>query len=259
MCRLKPFGTDLLLDRPNRHLSNPHRPDPDDLSPDHLLVMLHRLPDRAKGCSRDLFGQAGSLHQIFDPLDHLTSAEPHMTGQIRFLHQADPHRFTMDQAAIASKRLQCMADRVAIVENAATIRFPLVPGNDFRLDLTGPLNHMDDRFVRQLQDRWHLLLQESEKLFVGDNAVLDDFSQTGNPFAARQGAEREGVDQDGSRLLKGPDQILAQPMVHTGLASDAGIDLRDQRGRHLHKRDTSLIDRGGKAGDIADDPAAEGQ
>jgi hypothetical protein len=98
---LKPRGTDLPLDRPNDHFPNPHWPYPDDLPPDYLLVMLHGAPEGRKGCLRDLFGQPSTLHQTSDPLDNVSPAQTHVTSQIRFLHQYDPDRFTMNQATIA--------------------------------------------------------------------------------------------------------------------------------------------------------------
>ena len=59
------------------------------------------------------------------------------------------------------------------------------------------------------------------------------------------------------RLVEGADQILALRRVDAGLAADGGIDLRQQRGRHLHEIDAAAQDRGGKAGEIADHAAAE--
>jgi hypothetical protein len=97
----KPSCTDLLLDWPNHHFPNPHWPYPDDPPSDHLLVMLHGAPERCKGCLCNLFGQPSTLHQTSDSFDNLSPAQAHVTSQIRFLHQSDPDRFTMDQPAIA--------------------------------------------------------------------------------------------------------------------------------------------------------------
>ena len=45
--------------------------------------------------------------------------------------------------------------------------------------------------------------------------------------------------------------------VDARLAADGGIDLRQQRGRHLHEIHAAPHDAGGEAGQIADDAAAE--
>ena len=58
--------------------------------------------------------------------------------------------------------------------------------------------------------------------------------------------------------MEGADQVLALRRVDAGLAADRGIDLRQQRGRHLHEAHAAAQDAGGKAGEIADDAAAQG-
>ncbi len=46
--------------------------------------------------------------------------------------------------------------------------------------------------------------------------------------------------------------------IDTGLAADAGIDLRQQRGRHLHEIHPATRYTGGETRQIADNAAAEG-
>jgi hypothetical protein len=58
--------------------------------------------------------------------------------------------------------------------------------------------------------------------------------------------------------MKRADQILSDNVVHAGLAADCGVDLRQQRRRHLHVGNTSQIRGGCESGDIADDAATEG-
>ena len=70
--------------------------------------------------------------------------------------------------------------------------------------------------------------------------------------------KRVDVDHDQARLVEGADEVLAGRMVDAGLAADAGVDLRQQRGRHLHERHAAHEGRGGEAGQVADDAAAEG-
>ena len=45
--------------------------------------------------------------------------------------------------------------------------------------------------------------------------------------------------------------------IDPGLAADRGVDLRQQRSRHLHKIDAAAQDRSRKAGEIADHATAE--
>src|SRR5215475_3896000 len=53
------------------------------------------------------------------------------------------------------------------------------------------------------------------------------------------------------------DEVLAVAGIDCGLAADRGIDLRKQRGGYLHIVETAAHNRGGKAGEVADDAAAE--
>ena len=57
--------------------------------------------------------------------------------------------------------------------------------------------------------------------------------------------------------MKRAEQILAVRRIDSGLAADRGIDLRQQRGRHLHEIDAAAQDRRGKAREVADHAAAE--
>jgi hypothetical protein len=86
MLALEPCGTDLLLDRTDHHFPNPHRPHPNNLPTDNLLVMLHGAPDGRKGRSRDLVGQPGALHQTPDSFHNVSTAQTHVISQIRFLY-----------------------------------------------------------------------------------------------------------------------------------------------------------------------------
>lgn len=103
MLRMKPLGADLLLDRANDHLANPHRPYPNNLTSNHFLVMLHGAPDGFKGRLSHLFGQPSLLHKTPNPFDYLITTQTHMTSQVCLLYQPNPNCFTMDQPTIATK------------------------------------------------------------------------------------------------------------------------------------------------------------
>ena len=70
-------------------------------------------------------------------------------------------------------------------------------------------------------------------------------------------ASVRGVADHESRLVERADQVLAAGMVDAGLAADGRIDLREQRGRHLHERDAALVAGRREPGQIAHHPAAE--
>ena len=65
------------------------------------------------------------------------------------------------------------------------------------------------------------------------------------------------VSHDQRRLMERADQILAEPVVDAGLAADAGVDLRQQRRRHLDDRDAAQERRRDEADHVADHAAAD--
>ncbi len=88
--------------------------------------------------------------------------------------------------------------------------------------------------------------------------------RTWRPRHSRRGTARgdsvsstRGIGDDQDRLMEGAEQVLALRRVDAGLAADRGIDLRQQRGRHLHEIDAAAHDRRRKAGEIADHAAAQ--
>ncbi len=58
--------------------------------------------------------------------------------------------------------------------------------------------------------------------------------------------------------MEGADQVLAERGVDAGLAADRAVDLGQQTRRDLHEIDAAQQGRRGKAGQIADDAAAQG-
>ena len=57
--------------------------------------------------------------------------------------------------------------------------------------------------------------------------------------------------------MERPDEVLALGEVHARLAPDGGVDLREQRRRHLHDRNASVVHGGRESRHVADDTAAE--
>ena len=96
-----------------------------------------------------------------------------------------------------------------------------------------------------------------EEIRVVDQAIFDDFGIAGAGFAGRQAVERGGVDQDQRGLVEAADQIFARAGVDRGLAADRRIDLGQQGGGQLHEMAAALEDGGGKADEVANDPAAQ--
>jgi hypothetical protein len=59
------------------------------------------------------------------------------------------------------------------------------------------------------------------------------------------------------RLIEGADHVLAERVVDRGLAAHRGVDLRQQRGRHLDEGHAALVAGRGEAAHVAHHAAAE--
>src|SRR5512147_956606 len=152
-----------------------------------------------------------------------------------------------------------MSDRVAIVEDTPPVRLPLVRCNHVSFDFAGPLHYCDDNFWLSLEQTGHLPLKIRKKPLIGDNAILDDLRQTGNPLTHRQSPKRQRINPYFLGLVERPDQILTKPMIDSCLSPDARIRLGDEGGWNLNKRDAALINRRRKSCHIADHASAKCQ
>ncbi len=78
-----------------------------------------------------------------------------------------------------------MSDRMSIIKNAPSIRLPLVLRHDLGFDLARSHDGLDYRVFFQFQDFRHRFFKQRKKRFIRDDAVFDDFGQSGYPLAAR--------------------------------------------------------------------------
>ena len=108
------------------------------------------------------------------------------------------------------------------------------------------------------QNLFHIGLEPVHERRVEREAVLDHLGEPGAQLAVGQRVERGHVRDHRARLMEGADHVLAARVVDRGLAADRGVDLREQRGRHLHESDAALVDRRGESGQVADHAAAQG-
>ena len=87
--------------------------------------------------------------------------------------------------------------------------------------------------------------------------VLGQLPQAAGPLTRRQRREGRCVADDCRRLPVRPDQVLPLGQVHSGLAADRRVDLGQEGGGDVHHRDPAVVHRGGEAGDVGHDPAAD--
>ena len=108
------------------------------------------------------------------------------------------------------------------------------------------------------EHRRPIRFEPGEERRIAEQPVFHHLGIARAELARAQGREHGDVGEHQARLVEGADQVLALPGVDAGLAADRGIDLGQQRGRHLHDADAAPQDAGGEAGQVADHAAAKG-
>ena len=133
----------------------------------------------------------------------------------------------MQPARIARRRLDRVPESVAEVEEGAFTVLVLVASDDLRLDFAGSADHMLKRLGVAREQRIDMRFEPRKQERIADQAVFDDLGKPGDELALWQRCERLDIDDDGTRLVKCADEILASRMVHAGLAAYRGIHLRE--------------------------------
>ena len=167
----------------------------------------------------------------------------------------------MEKAArIAAFRFQRVSECVAEIEQRACAgRLTLIRGDDARLRLDRASDGLGAQgFVAGQQGR-AIRLAPFEEGGIVDQPVFHHLGIACAQLARGQGGKRADIGQHQRGLVERADQVLACARVDRGLAADAGIDLRQQRGGKLDEAAAALEHRGGETGQIADHPAAKGQ
>ena len=74
--------------------------------------------------------------------------------------------------------------------------------------------------LTQLEQWLDRFFQPGEERLVADHRALDDFCNPGPHLTQRQGRQGFRIGNDGARLMKCADEVLAARMVHPGLSTD---------------------------------------
>src|SRR4029077_6797114 len=118
-----------------------------------------------------------------------------------------------------------MADGVTEIEYRAILIFTLVFLDHPRFDGAASRYHLHQQLLVQAYQSSVFFLQETKQGRVFDVSVFYDFGESRDQLATRQRLEHLNVDQDQSRLIKGPNQILPILMIDSSLTPHAGIHL----------------------------------
>ena len=166
-------------------------------------------------------------------------------------------RFAVPEPAVPARGFDGVPYRMPEVERAPEAPLALVRRDDRRLDPTRFADDGDERRDLALDDRPEVAAHPLEQLAARDDAVLDDFVQSGPELAPGERVEQLRVGDDHDWLVERPDQVLAQRMVDADLAADRAVDLGQQGGRRLDQPHAAQQGRRRETGHVAHHAAPE--
>jgi len=220
----------------------------------NLFIPPHRGKDRIIGhvfseCGRQAVGrQRGE-----DALSRRRIEAGFLNREARRGDESEADRFAVEEATIASGRLDPVTDGVSEVQQGAGPGgFALVFFDDggFDRDIPG------DKFDKVLANGG-FRLDEIKQGSVADRGMFDDFGEPLVEFPLGERVEGGDVGDDESRLVKGSEQVFTLGRIHPGLASDRAVDLAYDRRRDLHAGNAALENGGGESGEVAHNAPAE--
>ena len=134
--------------------------------------------------------------------------------------------------------------------------FALVQSHHRRLDGARLRDDRHQRIGFARENGVYLSCDAVEERTARGHAVFDHFVESRPELATRQRLQQGGIDGDHRRMVERSDQVLAERMVDAHFAADRAVDLRQERGRHLHQWQTAQVPSGNEASHIADDASA---
>ena len=146
---------------------------------------------------------------------------------------------------------------VPVVEDLPQRRFLLVGSHHRCLDFDGPADQHGQHRAQRVQRCLWVGLDQLQYHRIGDETGLDHLGHACHQLVAGQRLQHRQVNDDGGGLMERPDQVLPGAGVDTGLATDGGVDHRQQCGRHVNDVHPAQPGGRGKSGDIGGGTAAK--
>ena len=177
-----------------------------------------------------------------------SSSAPHPLD-LRRAHAADrrdiaaamsipaPTASPCSQLAVLGGRFDRVTEGVAEIQHRALALLALIARDDLGLDLAGAPDRVPQGRGLARQQPLHMASSQAKNAASRIRPYLMTSASPARSSRPGQGREGVGVGDHGRRLMKRPDQVLPARVIDTSLAADGGVDLREQRGRHLHVGD----------------------
>ena len=125
-----------------------------------------------------------------------------------------------------------------------------------RLDLATALDRFPNSGGLTGKESVDIGFDPVQKRHVGNRPAFEASSQPGAELPGRKRFKKIQSAHHQLRLIKRATHIFAQRVVDSRYAAHSRVNLRQQRGRHLHKRHAAHVTDSSKTRHIADHTAA---
>src|SRR5581483_3754723 len=150
-----------------------------------------------------------------------------------------------------------MTDSMAEIQHTSEAALAFIGGDDFRFQFNA-LGDQVFQFRRiSLEDVVSLCFKASKQFRLTDHATFDGLIKARSKLSFWKRGEHLGVNQNRTRLVKGPDQVLPGLEIHACLTANRRVHLRQNGCRDLNDVDPAHVDGGEEPGYIADNPTAQ--
>src|SRR5215831_7404464 len=140
----------------------------------------------------------------------------------------------MQKLSIAGSGFQSVANRVAIVQDAAQVGFCFIRRDHFSLHSYGIDDDSFQSPAVTAKNLRRLLAHEFKERSIANHSTFQGLEQAGPELPIIQRGKQFRIHQHHPWLMKSSDQILAGAEVDPGLSSDAGIHLGQECGWNLY-------------------------
>ncbi len=159
------------------------------------------------------------------------------------VHQPDRHRLAMTEF-VGACRLECVAERVAVVQDRPTSALAFVFGHDVGLDPDTGSYPIDQR--------------QGVEVATTEEVIFRQLTQTAAVVTFGEGGERVGVAQHRARLPERSDQVLPLREVDATLSADRRVDLAEKRGGDVDHGNAAVVHRSRESTEVGDDATTDG-
>src|SRR5690606_8725211 len=170
----------------------------------------------------------------------------------------DRHGLSVEKLAIALRGLDSVSKRMPEIEDHPQIGLALILLDDARLDRHRSRDDIRKGAPIQSIESRTVGCHPLEEPGIANRGGLDHLGAAGTKLPRGESGEKPQIHRDRAGPQEHADEILSLGKIRARFSSDARIDPREKRRRHLDEGDAAEERSCGEAREVPDDTASEG-